>query len=67
MREIFRPVRLARQENPEAPIVRAEKTEALQQHALYLCFTLRPAIFNFLRSVTVGPGRAAYMGFCHYT
>ena len=34
MREIFRPVRLARQENPEAPIVRAEKTEALQQHAL---------------------------------
>ena len=41
MREIFRPVRLARQENPEAPIVRAEKTEALQQHALYLSATRR--------------------------
>ena len=30
----FRPVRLARSEDPEAPIVRAEKAEALQQHAL---------------------------------
>ena len=28
---------------------------------LYLCFTLRPAIFNSLRPVTVGSGRAAYM------
>ena len=26
---------------------------------LYLCFTLRPAIFNSLRPVTVGSGRAA--------
>ena len=25
--------------------------------ALYLCFTLRPAIFNSLRPVTVGSGR----------
>jgi len=28
-----------------------------KQHALYLCFTLRPAIFNSLRPVTVGSGR----------
>ena len=41
--------------------------------ALYLCFTLRPAIFNSLRSVTVGSGRAASGAFglsarpcCHY-
>ena len=27
---------------------------------LYLCFTLRPAIFNSLRPVTVGSGRADY-------
>ena len=27
--------------------------------ALYLCFTLRPEIFNSLRPVTVGSGRAA--------
>ena len=25
--------------------------------ALYLCFTLRPAIFNSIRPVTVGSGR----------
>ena len=25
--------------------------------ALYLCFTLRPAIFNSLRPVTIGSGR----------
>ena len=27
---------------------------------LYLCFTLRQAIFNSLRPVTVGSGRATY-------
>ena len=29
----------------------------LGAYALYLCFTLRPAIFNSLRPVTVGSGR----------
>ena len=33
--KMFRPVRLARQENPEAPIVRPERAEGLQQHALF--------------------------------
>ena len=31
-----------------------QKGELLWAAALYLCFTLRPAIFNFLRPVTVG-------------
>ena len=46
--------------------VRAEGPKALRQglrpgigaSAPYLCFTLRPAIFNSLRPVTVGSGRA---------
>ena len=47
--------------------VRAEGPKGQKQHALkgvwlgasalYLCFTLRPAIFNSLRPVTVGSGR----------
>ena len=32
----------------------------LKAFALYLCFTLRPAIFNSLRPVTVGSGRIGY-------
>ena len=33
----------------------------LRASAPYLCFTLRPAISNSLRPVTVGSGRAAYL------
>ena len=31
----------------------------LKAFALYLCFTLRPAIFNSIWPVTVGSGRVA--------
>ena len=34
-----------------------DRCPGLGASALYLCFTLRPAIFNSLRPVTVGSGR----------
>ena len=36
-----------------------DRCPRLGASALYLCFTLRPAIFNSLRPVTIGSGRTA--------
>ena len=45
-----------RAEGPKA--LRPEQRPGIGASAPYLCFTLRPAIFNSLRPVTVGSGRA---------